>query len=77
MTQSKTIRLSHPDSGATIEVNADHAGLYRSQGWRNAIPDAPTAKATKAEWVEFAVTKGLDEAEAEAMTKDALIAALS
>lgn len=36
---------------------------------------APAKSASKADWVAFAVSKGADEAEADAQTKDDLIAA--
>ena len=39
--------------------------------------EAPRRTALKDEWVEYAVTKGFDRADAEAMNKDDLIAALS
>lgn len=72
----KTITLTHPDSENEIEVNADHADLYVSQGWREVTPGAPTKSSTKAEWVEFAVAQGMSAEDAEAATKDELIAAL-
>ena len=39
--------------------------------------EQPKRTALKDEWVEFAVAKGLDRADAEAMNKDDLIAALA
>lgn len=72
-----TVRLSHPRSQQVIEVRADMTRNYLAQGWRKATPEAPGPSAKKAEWVAFAVSTGLSEQEAEAMTKAELIAALS
>lgn len=69
--------LTHPNSSHVLEVDDHRAGLYLAQGWRVATPKAPRASASKAEWVEFAIAQGLDPAEAEAMKRDELRAALS
>lgn len=69
--------LTHPNSGHVLEVDDARADLYLAQGWRIATPAAPKASATKADWVAFAIAQGLDPAEAEAMKRDELRAALS
>jgi hypothetical protein len=38
------VKLTHPRSGQVIDVDQDHAGIYRSQGW----VDEPAASAPKA-----------------------------
>lgn len=41
------------------------------------IPEAPKKSASKADWVEFAVSQGADADEAAAMTRDDLVAAFA
>lgn len=71
------MRLTHPTSEQVIEVRDDVAGRYVQQGWRPATPGSPKASASKADWLAFAVSQGLDPVEAEGMTRDELRAALA
>lgn len=71
------MKLTHPNSTQTIDVSETAAQRYASQGWRPASTDAPAGNASKDEWLAYAAAQGLDAAEAEAMTRDELRAALS
>ena len=71
------MKLTHPDSEQTLDVSEAASDRYLTQGWRKASTDAPKASATKAEWLTYAADQGLPAAEAEAMTRDELRAALS
>ena len=54
-----------------VEVPAEHPARDESRP-----VEQPKRTAPKHDWVEYAVTKGLDRGEAEAMTKDDLMDAL-
>ena len=41
------IKLKHPSGGRRIEVTADMAGMYESQGWLK-VPDPPKKPTTTA-----------------------------
>lgn len=65
------------DSFLVPQEVADKAGLkYETDDEAEAASDAgkPGKSASKAKWVEYAVSQGMDEADAEAATKDDLIA---
>lgn len=46
------MRLIHPDSAHAVDVAADTADLYRSQGWVAAAPAAKKAAAAAADSLE-------------------------
>jgi hypothetical protein len=71
------VKLSHPDTDLTIEVQAEHAGTYMSQGWREASDDAPKGNASLEEWQDYARSKGFSDAELEGKSRDDLRSALS
>lgn len=71
------MKMTHPTSEQIIDVHDAAVDRYVSQGWREASEGAPSASASKADWLTFAVSQGLPAEEAEAMTKDELRAALS
>jgi len=64
-----------------FEIDGSNAALvayYRAEGAAvTGVPgeedERPSASAKKAEWVAFAVAQGVDEADAEALTKAELV----
>lgn len=58
------------DPGAAAPDDAGSGGVPDS-------PEAPKKSASKADWVEFAVSQGADAHEAAAMTRDDLVAAFA
>lgn len=71
------MKLSHPHTDQTIEVNEAHAERYLEQGWREATTDAPAGNASLADWQDFARAKGFKDSEIEGKTRADLRAALS
>jgi hypothetical protein len=68
--------IHHPELGLAVEVHAGLAGALRRRGWASGpLPSGPPKSAPKAEWVDHAVLSGADRADAEASTKEELIAA--
>jgi hypothetical protein len=59
----------HPD----VPVSAQEKGQAALEEQRAADAQPPAKSATKAEWVDHAVSQGADRDEAESMTKDQLI----
>jgi hypothetical protein len=89
---ARTVHVRNPDSNRVEVFEAGStppswaAGLIENpQAWGDDVPaevaeaaesGAPAKSASKADWVAYAVAQGMDEAEADAMTKDDLQAAL-
>jgi hypothetical protein len=71
------MKLTHPDSTQTVEVDPRHADRYLSQGWREATSDAPAGNASLEVWQEFARSKGFTDEDLQDKGRDDLRAALS
>ncbi len=66
------------ETGAGQETNSQETGGGAPTVSKSPLPaGAPAESATKPAWVEYAVSRGMDKAEAEKATKADLIAALS
>lgn len=72
-----SVSLVHPLSRQKITVADSRVPAYKDQGWRVAEPDAPSASATKADWVAFAKSRGFSDADIEGKTRAELRAALA
>jgi hypothetical protein len=59
--------------GRPHRIHPARRETFEARGWTVDEVDRPAKSATKADWVEFAVTQGADRGEAEASTKDDLI----
>lgn len=71
------MKLTHPDSTQTIDVDEARVEMYVSQGWRPATTDAPKGNAPLGEWQAFAREKGFTDDDLEGKTRDDLRTALS
>lgn len=59
--------------GGTIDIEDNERARQLIRAGHIEPTRVPAKSATKAEWVDFAVSQGADRTEAEASTKDALI----
>lgn len=65
-----------PAPGSEEEKRLERLAADRIDGWRKVGGDVsarPSQSAAKADWVDFAVARGLDRKEAESMTKAELV----
>jgi len=78
-------KTHHHYAGAVIDwIEPSHAAYLVAEGFVSGgpagggdpVPGRPAHVAPKADWVAFAVSQGLDRAEAEGMSKQALIQAV-
>lgn len=70
--QPDSLSEGHKSNQADLDLTP---AQKREQAEQEAGGSAPAKSATKAEWVDHAVSKGADREEAESMTKDELTAA--
>lgn len=61
-------RLRHAQTGVFVNVSDEKATAVRGV-FSPAGDDAPNQSANKSEWVDYAVANGVDQDEAEDMTK--------
>lgn len=71
---AEKVRIYHSELGRALEVVPSAARVMAGSGWRPAAdtepaPEPPPADALKAEWVDWAVERGIDRETAESMTK--------
>lgn len=71
------MKMTHPSSDQTIDVNDAHVDRYAQQGWREATVSAPPGNASLAEWQDFAREQGFTPEQIEGKGRDELRAALS
>jgi len=65
--------LRHPRTGTVVTVESrERADVLRSRGYADVVTGPPSRSASKAEWVDYAVSQGTARDEAEAMTRDDL-----
>lgn len=66
-----------PAPGSDEEKHLERLAADRTDGWRKVPGDEqatrPAQSAPKADWVAYAITRGISREEAEAMTKAELI----
>lgn len=73
------VTLKHEATGAETTQPETTARALRKRGWVDVDSSAPAAltapakSAPKGEWVDYAIARGADPADAEASTRDALI----
>ena len=70
------MKLTHPDSDQTIEVEDAHADRYLGQGWRKPEDGAPAGNASREDWHAYAVSRGFSEPDLEDLTRDQIRAAV-
>lgn len=68
----KFVELKHPNGSVTRQPETTARAL-KKRGWVDVHETPPAKSAPKQEWVDHAVAKGADPAEAEEATKDDLI----
>lgn len=68
------VTLKHPATKAETRQPVSTASALYKRGWVDVNATPPAKSAPKSEWVDHAVAQGIDPAEAEAMTKDELVA---
>lgn len=71
------MKMTHPDTDQTIDVDERAVDAHRSQGWRPATLDAPKGNARLSEWQEFAREQGMTDRDIEGLTRGELREALS
>lgn len=67
--------LSHPHMSLVVDVADEAVAAHLAQGWVQVVDvnTKPTQSDTKAAWVDYAVSAGLERADAESATKQDLI----
>lgn len=69
------VKIKHPDIAVLGEVLEENLWLYEPRGWTRYDEHAepPAASARKSAWVDFAVSQGATEDDAEYQTRAQLI----
>jgi hypothetical protein len=66
-------RMFPPRSSVAVTVSDARAERLLASGWTTGGADVPTKSASKAEWVDYAVSQGMSRDDAESSTKADLV----